>query len=277
MDLVVDLDVIEDPLTVVAMAIVQSDTENTGPIMDLKVEDVGLRTVAAMSIARQDTKETMDLSIIDVDQKTATMDLVVAMDLHTMAVKTTARQDMDRIIIRADPLNTDILDLIVGALDLLDATVVDHQNAIALDLQVVDTDQVRMDPGLDTAPKAIASEDMVLLISLGEVHGRVRGASIIIGLVLDAMVLADQDLAQDHVPTIFLKDDPQEMLTVKSAAKMNLAAQRIRANVDVMEEERKMDLVARGIRSKILVVILCLCKESFWKVLQGHNLFEVKT
>lgn len=189
--------------------------------------------------------------------------MVVAMDLHTMAVKTTARQDMDRIIIRADPLNTVTVVLIVGALNLLAAIVVDHQNAIALDLQVVDTDQVHMDPGLDTAPKAIALEDMVLLISLSEAHGRVRGASIIIGLALDAMVLADQDMAQDPVPTIFPKDDPQEMLTVKSAAKMNLVAQRIRANVDVTEEERKKDLVARRIRSKILLVILCLCKESF--------------
>nr|XP_021186510.2 uncharacterized protein LOC110373537 [Helicoverpa armigera]XP_021186512.2 uncharacterized protein LOC110373537 [Helicoverpa armigera] len=217
-----------------------------GPIMELKVEDVGLRTVAVMNIAPQDMKETMDLSIIDVVLPKAAI-----VDLHTMAVKTTARQEMDRIILHADPLNTVTVVLIVGALNLQDATVVDHQNAIALDLQVVDTDQAHMDPGLDTAPKAIALEDMVLLTSLGEVHGRVRGASIIIGLVLDAMVLADQDSAQDHAPTIFPKDDPQEMMTVKSAAKMNLAVQRIRANVDVMEEEKKKDLVARGIRSKI--------------------------
>lgn len=63
MDLVVDLDVTEDPLTAVAMAIVQSGTEITGPITE--VEDVSLRIVAAMIIAPQDMKETMDLSIID--------------------------------------------------------------------------------------------------------------------------------------------------------------------------------------------------------------------
>uniref|UniRef100_A0A2A4JB19 Uncharacterized protein n=1 Tax=Heliothis virescens TaxID=7102 RepID=A0A2A4JB19_HELVI len=232
--------------------------------------------------------EDMVLSITDVDlPKMVTVDpVVVTMDLRTEAVKTTVRQGMDLKMMSADHPNKDIVDLIVGVPNLLDS-VVDHQTAIALDLLVINTDQVHMDPGLntdqahtdpgldmdlvhmdpgqDTAPINIGLEDTVLLNSLNtlvEGLGKVLGVLIITGLGLDATVLGDMDSAQDHAPTIFLKDT-QKMLTAKNAAKMNLVAQRIRAIEDVMEEERKMDLGDRGIRSIIQLVILCLFKESF--------------